>query len=149
LATRIEQLIDALVTNLEADPGIVAGTVYRSRVETLADTELPAYNIEIGADTPLNPLGPDNVAFIDWAQSIFIDLYAKSTAVAIDNIFLDMRNFVHRSLMTDVTQGLSFILTTIPQGADEPVLDASGEQKTITYRTVWEFRLRTNIDSLD
>ncbi len=127
----------------------MAGTVYRSRVETLADTELPAYNIEIGADTPLNPLGPDNVAFIDWAQSIFIDLYAKSTAVAIDNIFLDMRNFVHRSLMTDVTQGLSFILTTIPQGADEPVLDASGEQKTITYRTVWEFRLRTNIDSLD
>lgn len=149
MATRIEQLIDALVTNLEADPGITPGTVHRSRVETLADTELPAYNIEIGADTPLNPLGPDNVAFIDWAQSIFIDLYAKSTAVAIDNIFLDMRSFVHRALMADVTQGLSFILTTIPGGADEPVLDASGEQKTITYRTVWEFRLRTNIDSLD
>jgi hypothetical protein len=149
MATRVEQLIDALVTQLEADPGIVVGSVYRARVETLADTELPAYNIEIGADTPINPLGPDNVAFIDWAQSIFIDLYAKSTAVDIDNIFLDMRNFVHRSLMDDVTQGLSFILTTIPGGADEPVLDASGEQKTITYRTNWEFRLRTNIDDLE
>ena len=127
----------------------MAGSVYRARVETLADTELPAYNIEIGSDTPLNPLGPDNVAFIDWAQTIFIDLYAKSTAVDIDNIFLDMRNFVHRSLLDDLTQGLAFILTTIPGGADEPVLDASGEQKTITYRTVWEFRLRTNIDDLE
>jgi len=142
-------LLDALVTNLEADPGITPGSVYRARVEALADTELPAFNIEIGADTPINPLGPDNVAFIDWSQQIFIDLYAKSTAVAIDSIFLDMRNFVHRALMTDVTQGLSFILTTIPAGADEPVLDASGEQKTITYRTAWEFRLRTLIDSLE
>jgi len=149
MATRIEQLIDALVTTLEADPGITAGSVYRSRVATLADTELPAYNIEIGADVPINPLGPDNVAFIDWSNQIFIDLYAKSTAVNIDSIFLDMRNFVHRALMADVTQGLAFILTTIPAGADEPVLDDSGEQKTITYRTAWEFRLRTNIDDLE
>ena len=149
MATRIEQLIDALVTNLEADPAITPGTVYRARVAALADTELPAYNIEIGADVPINPLGPDNVAFIDWSNQIFIDLYAKSTAANIDNIFLDMRSYVHRALMADYTQGLSFIMTTIPAGADEPVLDNSGEQKTITYRTAWEFRLRTDIDSLD
>lgn len=149
MPTRIETLIDTLVTTLEADAAITAGSVYRARVEALADTELPAYNIEIGADVPINPLGPDNVAFIDWSQQIFVDLYAKSTAANVDNIFLDMRSYVHRALMADVTQGLAFILTTIPAGADEPVLDNSGEQKTITYRTAWEFRLRTNIGTLD
>ena len=149
MATRIETLIDTLVTTLENDADINAGQVHRARTTPLADDELPAYNIEIGADVPLNPLGPDNVAFIDWAQQIFIDLYAKSSAVNIDNIFLDMRRNVHRALMADVTQGLGFVLTTIPGGAEEPVLDHSGEQKTMTYRTSWEFRLRTSIDSLE
>ena len=149
MATRIETLIDTLVTTLEADPNIAVGSVFRSRTTPLADDELPAYSIEIGADVPLNPLGPDNVAFIDWEQQIFIDLYEKSTAVNIDNLFLDMRNQVHRALMADVTQGLSFVLTTIPGGAEEPVLDHSGEQKTMTYRTSWQFRLRTAIDDLE
>lgn len=149
MATRIETLITTLVTRLEADAAIAVGSVHRARTSPFADTELPAYNIEIGADTPLNELGPDNVAFIDWAQQIFIDCYDKSTTVNIDNVFLDMRRNVHRSLMADVTQGLTFILTTIPAGADEPVLDHSGEQKTMSYRTSWEFRLRTSITSLE
>lgn len=149
MATRIETLITTLVTTLEADASITVGSVHRARVEPLADTELPAYNIELGADVPLNPLGPDNVAFIDWSQQIFIDCYAKSMAVSVDNIFLDMRRNIHRALMADVTQGLNFVMTTIPAGADEPVLDSSGEQKTLTYRTSWEFRLRTSITSLE
>lgn len=149
MATRIEQLIDALVTVLENDPAIVSGSVHRSRVEAFSDTELPAYSIEIGQDTPLGELGPDNVAFIDWQQNIFIDCYAKSVVDNIDSIFLAMRNNVHRSLMADHTQGLNFVMTTIPDGADEPLLDNSGEQKTSVYRTSWVFRLRTSIGDLE
>lgn len=149
MATRLETLIDTLVTTLEADVNITVGSVFRARTKPFEDAELPAYAIEIGADVPLNPLGPDNVAFIDWAQIINIDCYEKSTADNIDNLFLDMRNNVHRSLMADHTQGLNFVMTTIPQGADEPVLDHSGEQKSMVYRTNWEFRLRTDIDSLE
>ncbi len=149
MATRIEQLIDALVTVLEADVNITVGSVHRSRVEAFSDAELPAYSIEIGEDSPLGELGPDNVAFIDWAQQIFIDCYAKSIAVNIDAVFLTMRSNVHRSLMADHTQGLNFVTTTIPDGADEPVLDDSGEQKTSVYRTNWVFRLRTSINDLE
>lgn len=149
MATRIETLIDTLVTTLEADPAITVGSVYRSRVEPFSDTELPAYTISIGQDTPLGDLGPDNVRFIDWAQIIFIDLYAKSIDQNIDPVFLDMRAAVHRALMADVTQGLNFVMQTIPTGADEPALDHAGEQKTIVYRTGWEFRLRTAIDDLE
>lgn len=149
MATRVETLIDTLVTTLEADAAITAGSVYRSRVDPFPDTDLPAYNIEIGPDTPLNELGPDNLAFIDWSQAIFIDLYAKSIAAQIDDVFLDMRAFVHRAIMADVTQGLSFVLNTIPLGGEEPVLDTSAEQKTMVYRTGWEFRIRTSIDDLE
>ncbi len=149
MATRIEQLIDALVTTLEADASITAGSVHRSRVEAFSDTELPAYNIEIGQDVPLGELGPDNVAFIDWQQQIFIDCYAKSIAANIDAVFLNMRRNVHRALMADYTQGLVFVSTTIPDGAEEPVLDDSGEQKTSVYRVNFIFRLRTSIDDLE
>jgi hypothetical protein len=149
MATRVETLIDTLVTTLEADPNITAGSVYRPRAEPLADTELPAYVIHLGQDTPLSDLGPDNVRFIDWAQLIFIDLYAKSIATDIDSVFLQMRAYVHRALMADVTQGLNFVMQTIPTGGDEPILDSVAEQKTMVYRTGWEFRLRTAIDDLE
>ena len=149
MATRIEQLVDAIVTALEGDVDISPGTVHRSRVEAFSDTELPAYNVEIGQDVPLGELGPDNVAFIDWQQAIFIDCYAKSLATNIDAVFLTMRRNVHRALMADYTQGLSFVSTTIPDGADEPVLDNSGEQKTSVYRVNFIFRLRTSIADLE
>ena len=149
MTTAVEQLIDALVTTLEASPNITAGSVYRSRVAPFSDTELPAYSIEIGQDVPMSDLGPDNVAFIDWEQAIFIDCYAKSVATNIDAIFLTMRNYVHVALMADYKQGVSFVITTIPAGAEEPVLDDSGEQKTMVYRVNFIFRLRTSITSLE
>ena len=149
MATRTETLIDTLVATLQADAAITVGSVYQGRTAPLADTELPAYSIELGQDSPLNALGTDNVAFIDWAQLIFIDCYAKSTAADINSIFLNMRRNVHRALMADYTQGLSFVMQTIPAGAEEPILDSSGEQKTMVYRTGWEFRLRTSIGSLE
>jgi hypothetical protein len=138
-----------LIATLEADPNIAVGSVFRTRVEPFTDGELPAYSIEIGSDSPLNDLGPDNVRFMDWGQTIFIDCYAKSIDDQIDNIFLDMRNNVHRSLMADVTQGVNFVMQTIPLGADEPVLDYSGEQKTMVYRTAWQFNIRTAIADLE
>lgn len=149
MATAVEQLIDALVATLVASPNITAGSVHRSRVAPFSDAELPAYNIEIGQDVPLSDLGPDNVAFIDWEQAIFVDCYQKSIADNIDAIFLTMRNYVHVALMADYTQGVSFVMTTIPAGAEEPIIDDSGEQKTMVYRVNFIFRLRTPINTLD
>ena len=149
MATRVEQLIDALVTTLEGDAAITPGTVHRNRAAAFSDDELPGYNILIGQDVPLDDLGASNVAFIDWAQIIYIDCYEKSIAAQIDNLFLDMRRNVHRSLMADATQGLGFVWTTIPQGAEQPVIDNSGEQKSMVYRLNWEFRLRTSISDLE
>ena len=149
MATRVETLLDTLATKLLADAAITAGSVYNSRSAAFSDTELPAYNLTIGQDVPLDDLGAANVAFIDWAQIIYVDCYAKSVAAEIDTVFLTMRRNVHRALMADPTQGLNFVWTTIPQGGEQPVIDSSGEQKTMVYRLNWEFRLRTSIGSLE
>jgi hypothetical protein len=110
---------------------------------------LPAYVLTYGGDAPLNELGPDNVRFIDWEFVIFVDLYDKITTAAIDSVFQAMRANIHRALMADVTQGANFILTTIPAGSDEPLIDDQAEQKTLAWRTNWICRLRTSIDDLE
>lgn len=149
MATRIETLIDQVVTNLGADAGIDAAKVFANRQADLNDTELPAYNVVLGPDSPINELGPANVAFIDWEQALFIDLYDRSILADADAVFLDMRRNVHRALMADVTQTLAFVQTTIPAGAEEPAIDDAGERKSLVYRTNWIFWLRTSITSLE
>jgi len=149
MATRIETLIGQIKTNLGNDVDIDAAKVSSNRVGAINDSETPAYNVVLGGDDPLSELGPSNVAFIDWNQIIYIDLYERSILVDLDAVFLNMRRNVHRALMVDVTQGLSFILTTIPQGADEPIIDDEGERKNMVYRTNWGFMIRTSIDDLE
>ncbi len=149
MATRIETLIAQVVTNLGADAAIDATKVFNNRIADLNDTELPAYNVVLGPDQPRNELGPSNVAFIDWDQALFIDLYARTILQDADSTFLQMRANVHRALMADVTQTLSFIMTTIPAGAEEPNIDDAGERKSLVYRTNWVFWIRTSIDDLE
>jgi hypothetical protein len=51
--------------------------------------------------------------------------------------------------MADITQGLPFVTTTIPAGADEPQIDDEGDKKNIVYRLNWGFQIRTSIDDLE
>ncbi len=149
MATRIEQLLDAIETNLGADVSVDATKVFRNRVADLNDTELPGYNLRLGPDAPIDELGATNVAFIDWDQVIFIDCYERAITENVDAVFLNMRRNIHRALMADVTQGLGFVMLSIPGGAEEPLIDDSGERKNMVYRTNWLFRLRTSIDDLE
>ncbi len=149
MATRYETLIDALIVSIQAEPGVDSTKVFRNRIQALNDTELPAYVVALGQDQPLNELGPDNLSFIDWELLIFVDLFLRTVAASPDQEFLDMRARVHRALMADVTQGLTYVLTTIPSGADEPIIDDEGERKSAVYRTNWVFRVRTSIADIE
>lgn len=149
MATRQETLITQIKTNLGADVAIDATKVSSNRVADFNDTDLPGYNVVLGPDSPLSELGPTNVAFIDWEQVLFIDCYERSILADADAVFLNMRRNVHRALMADHTQGLSFVTTTIPAGADEPIIDDAGERKNMVYRTNWIFQLRTSIGDLE
>lgn len=151
MTTLFEQTVIAMQANIAADATVIAdgATVARSRVGPWQGADLPAYVLTYGPDTPLGDLGPDNVRFIDWEFVVFVDYYNKLTTAAIDTVLQDARANIHRALMADVTQGLNFILTTIPSGADEPLLDDAADQRTIAYRTNWVIRLRTSINDIE
>ena len=151
MTTLFEQTVAAMEANIAADATVIAdgATVTRARTGPWQGADLPAYVLTYGPDAPLGELGPSNTRFIDWEFVVFVDYYDKLTTAAIDTVLQDARANVHRALMADVTQGLAFVLTTIPQGADEPLLDDQVEQKTIAYRMNWVVRLRTSIDDLE
>ena len=149
MAARYETLIDAVVASIAAEPGVDPTKVYRNRVQIFDDSEIPGYVVALGPDTPLSELGADNVAFIDWEVMLFVDLYLRTVATSPDQEFLDMRARVHRALMADVTQGLSYVWLTIPAGADDPIMDDEGERKNAVYRTNWLFRVRTSINDIE
>jgi len=151
MTTLFEQSVTAMQANIAANAQVIAdgATVVRSRIGPWQGADLPAYVLTYGPDAPLGELGPDNVRFIDWEFVVFVDYYDKLTVAQIDTTLQQARANIHAALMADVTQGLPFILTTIPQGADEPLLDDAVEQKTIAYRTNWVIRLRTSIDDIE
>lgn len=151
MTTLFQQAVEAMETNIAANAQVIAdgATVARSRTGPWQESDLPAYVLTYGPDAPLGELGPDNVRFIDWEFVVFVDYYNKLTTPELDTILQAARANVHAALMADVTQGENFILTTIPQGADEPLLDDSVDQKTIAYRMNWVIRLRTSIDDIE
>ena len=149
MATRIETLIDTIVAKIGADVAVDSTKVFPNRVADLNDTEMPAYNVVLGPDAPLSELGPTNVAYIDWQLVLFVDCYQRTILADADAVFLDMRRNVHRALMADHTQGLAWVTTTIPSGADEPNIDDAGDRKNIVYRLNWLFQIRTSVGSLD
>ncbi len=151
MTTLFEQSVVAMQANIAANAQVIAdgATVTRARVGAWQDSELPAYVVTYGPDAPLGELGPSNTRFIDWEFVVFVDYYDKLTTAQIDSVLQDARANVHVALMADVTQGLNFILTTIPQGADEPLIADTIEKKTIAYRMNWVIRLRTSIDDIE
>lgn len=151
MTTLFEQTVDAMLANVAANAQVIAdgATVVKSRIGPWQEADLPAYVLTYGPDTPLNDLGPDNTRFIDWEFVVFVDYYNKLTTNNIDTVLQNARANIHAALMADVTQGVNFILTTIPSGADEPLLDDAVEQKTIAYRTNWIIRLRTSINDIE
>jgi len=151
VATLFQQTVDAFVANISANANVIAdgALVQAARIARFQESDLPAYIVTYGNDEPLNELGPDNTRFIDWQFAIFVDCYDKITAPQLDGTFQQMRANVHLALMADVTQGQNFVLTTIPAGGDEPLLDDVLEKKTLAYRTNWIVRIRTSINDLE
>lgn len=148
--TLYDQLIDDLVAKLQANANIISegGKVERGRVNPLEKTDYPFYGVFLGDDQPLSDLGPDNVAFIDWEVEIFVECYSRVKLTDVDRAVLAQRANVHETFMADVTQGLSFVLTTIPAGAIQPTLDGEGAVRNAVYRLSWVFRVRSNIGQI-
>ncbi len=143
-----DDLLDAVVANIAANVNVDVDKVERGRVNALEKSDYPFYAVFLGADAPLSDLGASNTNFIDMDVQVIVECYSRGKIDEIDRLVLEQRANVHESLMADVTQGLNFVHTTIPAGADQPVLDVEGRQRNAVYALNWIFRIRTNIDQI-
>lgn len=135
---RAEQIMDAITATLTGLT-TTGSNVARGRVYALESW--PALTIYQGADIPLqNYVGPAD--YIDSDLAVTVRAHAKSASTQIDQVLNQIRKEVHIAMMTDETQGLSFVYITTPQGASDPILSGEAEQPggmmdinfTIRYR---------------
>ena len=119
------------------------------RSNALSESELPHFGVFLEEDVSIGEFGPRNTNFMDWSVQVSVEIYVSATATtaSLDQTFLNLRSAVHNALMADITQGLAFVVQTIPLGASSPVRD-SNELKTASYRTAWNFHIRTKIDDM-
>jgi hypothetical protein len=144
MAHRAEDILAQIVTTLTGLTTTQANIV-RGRVYTIEDTELPALSIYLGADDPIGENGPTNVQFQDSDLLVRVRAHVKTPSEQVDATLNLIRREVHVALMADYTQGLDYILNTIPLGAEEPELSGDGEQPTATLDMNWLIRYRASV----
>jgi len=126
----------------------VAGsaTVAIGRTELLEDTTFPFVGIYLLDDVTIGELGALNLSFLDWEVRIGIEIYIKGQeSYNREREYLNLRNTIHAALMADHTQGLSFVTTTVPVGAEQGILDGTSKSTIGSWRTAWMFKVRTGI----
>jgi len=144
MASRAEVIISTIVTNLT---GLTTtGTnINRGRVYTIEDTELPALSVFMGSDDPIGDNGPTNFTFQDSDLLVRIRIHVKSASTQVDTLLNLIRREVHVAMMSDYTQGLAYVINTVPLGAEEPDLSAEGEQPTAEMDLNWIIQYRAPI----
>ncbi len=127
-AAQILAAIKAKLTGLTT----TGSRVYQSRAYAIET--LPAINIKLGADQvqSIHNIQSDNDLIIS------IEIFVKTSEAEIDNVILQIRKEVQIALMADETQGLSFVLTTLPTIMTAP--DVSTEEKPIAFASA-EYRV--------
>jgi len=102
--------------------------IYQSRVYAIES--LPAINLKMGADRPESIHNTQS----DNELTILVEMFVKSDEPNIDSILLAIRKEIQIALMADETQGLPFVLITLPNGMSSP--DVSADEQPTAFATV-------------
>lgn len=142
---------EIMTTVLTALTGLTTTGVnaFRGRVYALEEGEVPALTIYMGPDEPLGADGPNNFTTLDSDLIVRVTAHVKSATTQTDTLLNLIRGEVHAALMADVTQGLSYVYTTIPLGTDEPDVSGEGDQPTASMDINWLFRYRSAVSTLE
>ena len=139
-AEQIMMAVESTLTGLTT----TGANVFRGRVHGLEATEVPALALYQGVDTPLGEEGFSNLAYLDSELLVKVTAHVKSSSQT-ETILNKIRREVHVALMADYTQGLSFVLQTLPRGTAEPLLLGGGETPTASMDMYWGIQYRSSI----
>jgi hypothetical protein len=143
MTIKAEQILAALETKLSPLSPATAN-VTRAQVYSFSDVTLPAINIRVGPDIPAGGAEPNNMVYLDWELTVYVDLYCKTTA-QLDTTLNALRLAVHQKIMADYTLGLSFVYDGYPGEVSEPQLHGEGEEPVGFMRTTWRFFYQANL----
>ncbi len=142
MTTLLAETIITTIVNV-LDTGMAA-TIYRGRVDPVADPDLPAISVFQGAEEPAGEGGRLNVGFLDQLLSVRTEVADRGTAVNIETGLNELRRQVHLLLMATNPLGLAYVIDIIPAGVDEPVIDGSSDKCTGTMTLNWIVYYRHN-----
>lgn len=143
---RIETIMDAVETALINLP-TTKGNVKRARIYPWQESELPALSIFMGADDVISELIGGN-SILDWGLVLIVESHVQEKG-DIDQKLNTIRKEVHAALMTDPTQGQSFVISTYAVNAAEPQLSGDGQQPIASQRLQFLIYYRTSRTAID
>jgi hypothetical protein len=137
--TRRELILSRIKTNLDA---ITGATVYRSRVEPLSRSEVPAVIVEPVNDSPV---GTNFYDKLDWTMRVRITTFVR--AATPDDTSDTYSQQVHSLLMADQTLN-GYALDLLPDRTDFAMYEADIPVGMITQDFLVRYRTsRTNLTS--
>lgn len=136
---KASQIRDAIYTTLN---GLVGTSEIKEVIKGAEPAqEFPAVSVLVGDDTPATR----NNAFIDWELTVYVDIFIRDKSVDVDALMLGVRKDLHKAIMADPTQGLSFVTDTMPLGQQEPDRSSEGDQYSSATRTSWQVSYRSSV----
>jgi len=137
--TRRELILSRIKTNLDA---VTGATVYRSRVEPLSRSEVPAVIVEPVNDSPV---GTNFYDKLDWTMRVRITTFVR--AATPDDTSDTYSQQVHGLLMADQTLN-GYALDLLPDRTDFAMYEADIPVGMITQDFLVRYRTsRTNLTS--
>jgi len=140
---RAEQILAAVKTAVTG-LSTTGARVQRGQIYAHEETKLPALAVSMGADVPNEEL---QTGILDWELTVRIEAAANvetdyvTQDSLIDQALNQIRKEVHAAVMADHTQGLAFVIDTIPGPAAEPTLSGEGAQpiglQVLEYRILY------------
>lgn len=141
---RAEQIMVAALANVTGLT-TTGANIKRGRAYPWSDSVTRALSVYMGSDNPIDGGGFTNNAFVDRELTLVVDIHVRDAVDQIDTILNKIRAEVYTGLMTDYTQGLAFVLNTIPRGDDEPDITGEGDRPATTQRMNFGIQYRHSL----
>jgi hypothetical protein len=129
---------DAIISKVQAlvGTGVIKKVVFGAE----PSNDHPSVSVLLAADTPQS----FNSAFTDWELTIYTDISIRTKSADVDAEMLAVRLAVHQSIMSEDTQGLSFVSQTLPLGQEDPNRSDESDQNMSATRLSWQVTYRAN-----
>ena len=136
-----EQILDAVVTALNALVPATVDKVERGRDAPFAATIDKAITVYQGSDVPEED---DSWHVIHSVLTVIIDTHVKTNLMQIDDVINSIRKSISTTLWSDYTLGLIFVSDMNEGESLEPEIDGAGERVTGVARSTYIFKYARN-----